>query len=133
MIIVDTSVWIDYFNGIDNAHTDLLDQKLDNDLVAIGDLILVEILQGFKNDKDYKLAKKTLMLLEQHEFLGTKNAIKAAENFRSLRKKGITIRKTNDVLIASYCISNKIPLLFNDRDFEPFIKNLKLISARSKI
>ena len=133
MIIVDTSVWIDYFNGIDNAHTDLLDQKLDNDLVAIGDLILVEILQGFKNDKDYKLAKKTLMLLEQHEFLGTENAIKAAENFRSLRKKGITIRKTNDVLIASYCISNKIPLLFNDRDFEPFIKNLKLISARSKI
>jgi hypothetical protein len=132
MIVADTGVWIDYFNGIDNTHTDLLDQKLDDDLVAIGDLILVKILQGFKNDKEYKLAKKTLLLLEQRDLLGNENALIAADNYRILRKKGISIRKTNDVMIASYCITHKLPLLFNGKDFQPFAQHLKLISALSK-
>ena len=132
MIVADTSVWIDYFNGIDNTHTDLLDQKLDDDLVAIGDLILVEILQGFKNDKEYKLAKKTLLLLEQRDLLGNENALIAADNYRILRKKGVSIRKANDVIIASYCITHKLPLLFNDKHFEPIAQHLKLISALSK-
>ena len=122
MIIADTSVWIDYFKGINNAKTNLLDEKLDNDLVAIGDLILLEVFQGFKYDKDYNIAKKTLLLLQQHQFLNNKLALKASENYRKLRKKGITIRKTNDVIIASYCIENKLPLLFSDKDFpEPFM------------
>ena len=129
MIIADTSVWIDYFNGDENKYTDLLDQKLEKDLVVIGDLILLEILQGFKNDREYKIAKKTLLLLEQCEFLGKDNALIAADNFRKLRKKGITIRKTNDVIIASYCISNRIPLLFSDKDFQPFVQHLRLIDV----
>ncbi len=129
MIVADTSVWIDYFQGKSSPETDLLDEILENDLVAIGDLIMLEILQGFKLDKDYNLAKKTLLLLEQREFLGNELALKAAENYRKLRKKGITIRKTNDVIIASYCIENKLPLLFSDRDFLPFVEHLGLISA----
>lgn len=129
MIVADTSVWIDYFKGKACPETDLLDEKLENDLVAIGDLILLEILQGFKSDKDYNLAKKTLLLLEQREFLSNELALKAAGNYRKLRKKGITIRKTNDVIIASYCIENKLPLLFSDRDFLPFVEHLGLISA----
>ena len=129
MIIADTSVWIDYFNGNDNKYTDFLDQKLEKDLVVIGDLILLEILQGFKNDREYKIAKETLLLLKYCEFLGLDNALIAADNFRKLRKKGITIRKTNDVIIASYCISNRIPLLFSDKDFRPFTQHLTLIDA----
>jgi len=132
MIIADTSIWIDYFNGIDSAHTDFLDNKLNDDLVAVGDLTLLEILQGFKKQKDYDLAKETLLLLHQHDFLGKANALAAADNFRILRKKGITIRKTNDVIIASYCINNKISLLYNDKDFLPFSQYLKLIPALSE-
>ena len=129
MIIADTSVWIDYFKGIDRPETVLLDEKLDSDLVAIGDLILLEILQGFKSDKDYKLAKNNLLLLEQYNFLNGDLALKASDNYRKLRKKGITITKTNDVIIASYCIEHKIPLLFSDRDFKPFVEHLNLIPA----
>lgn len=129
MIIADTSVWIEYFNGNVCPETDLLDEQLQSDLVAIGDLILLEILQGFRNDKDYTLAKKTLLLLEQKEFLNSDLALKAAENYRKLRKKGITIRKTNDVIIASYCIENKVPLLFSDKDFQPFVDYLGLLPA----
>ena len=133
MIIADTSIWIDYFNGVESAYTDFLDNKLNDDLVAVGDLILLEILQGFKKQREYDLAKETLLLLHQHDFLGKDNALTAADNFRILRKKGITIRKTNDVVIASYCISNKIPLLYNDKDFLPFSQHLNLIPALSKI
>ena len=129
MIIADTSVWVDYFRGKYSPETEFLDQQLNNDLVAIGDLILLEILQGFKSDRAYNLARKTLLLLEQHDFLGKAPALRAAENYRKLRKKGITIRKTNDVIIASYCIENKLPLLFSDRDFLPFAKHLGLAPA----
>lgn len=129
MIIADTSVWVDYFRGKYSPETEFLDQQLNNDLVAIGDLILLEILQGFKLDRTYNLARKTLLLLEQHDFLGKAPALRAAENYRKLRKKGITIRKTNDVIIASYCIENKLPLLFSDRDFLPFARHLGLAPA----
>ena len=126
MILVDTSVWIDYFNGIDNKHTGALDSALEEGTVAIGDLILLEILQGFKNDKDYKRAKKLLGTLDQYEMFGHSMALKCAENYRALRKKGITIRKTTDVIIAAFCLENHLPLLFSDRDFVPFVKNLEL-------
>ncbi|HCH24916.1 MAG TPA: VapC toxin family PIN domain ribonuclease [Oceanospirillaceae bacterium] len=129
MIVADTSVWIDYFKGQISPATDLLDEQLDTSLVVIGDLILLEILQGFKVDKDYKLAKAMLLLLEQRAFLGSELALIAAENYRQLRKKGITIRKTNDVIIASYCIEHNLPLLFSDRDFLPFVEHLDLRCA----
>ncbi len=129
MILVDTGVWIDYFNGTDNVYTDILDTALIKGTVVIGDLIFLEILQGFKKDKDYKEAKSKLELLDKYELLGNKMIEKYADNYRFLRKKGITIRKTNDVIIASFCIENELPLLFFDRDFKPFVKHLDLISA----
>ncbi len=129
MILVDSSVWIDYFNGISNVATDKLDETLGFEEVAIGDLILTEVLQGFRNDNDFKIAKNMLTSLTIFELLGVDVAIKSANNFRMLRKNGITIRKTADVIIATYCIENKIPLLFTDKDFVPFVDNLRLHSA----
>jgi predicted nucleic acid-binding protein len=126
MIIVDTSVWIDYFNGNINKETDFLDTALDKEEVAIGDLIFLEILQGFRADKDYKQAKNMLLTLEQYEMFGHLMVDNCASNYRSLRKKGITIRKTADVIIATFCIEKQIPLLFSDRDFLPFVEHLKL-------
>jgi len=126
VILVDTSVWIDYFNGTDNQYTDALDSALEEGTVAIGDLIFLEILQGFKNDRDFNRAKATLDSLYQYEMFGHSMALKSAENYRALRKKGITIRKTADVIIATFCIENQIPLLFSDRDFIPFAEYLGL-------
>ena len=132
MILVDTSVWINYFNGKDDMETDALDAALTNESVAIGDIILLEILQGFRNDNDYKKAKETLATLDQYELFGHTMVSKCADNYRTLRKKGITIRKTTDIIIATFCIENKLPLLFSDRDFAPFVKHLRLTSALNK-
>jgi predicted nucleic acid-binding protein len=129
MILVDSSVWIDFFNGTACAETDKLNEILGLEEVVIGDLILAEVLQGFRSDTDYKAAKNVLTSLTVHDLLGKELAIKSANNFRKLRKKGITIRKTADVIIATYCIENKIPLLFTDKDFIPFVNNLRLKSA----
>ena len=129
MILVDTSIWIDYFNGIDKKETNILDIALIDGTVAIGDMIVMEILQGFRNDQDYIKAKKSLATLEQYEMFGQSMVIKCADNYRALRKRGITIRKTADVIIASFCIDKKIPLLFSDRDFMPFVKHLNLLSV----
>ena len=129
MILVDSSVWIDFFNGTNNDETDKLNEILGLEEVVTGDLILAEVLQGFKSDKDYKIAKEILTSLTVHDLIGKQLAIKSADNFRKLRKKGITIRKTTDVIIATYCIENKIPLLFTDKDFVPFVENLRLKSA----
>ena len=129
MILVDSSVWIDFFNGTENTETDKLNEVLGLEEVVIGDLILVEVLQGFRSDTDYKAAKNVLTSLTVHDLLGKELAIKSANNFRKLRKKGTTIRKTADVIIATYCIENKIPLLFTDKDFTPFVKHLRLRSV----
>ena len=129
MILVDSSVWIDFFNGTENAETDKLNEVLGLEEVVIGDLILAEVLQGFRSDKDFKVAKDVLTSLTVHDLIGKELAIKSANNFRKLRKKGIPIRKTADVIIATYCIENKIPLLFTDKDFVPFVDNLRLKSA----
>ena len=129
MILVDSSVWIDYFNGVDNKQTDLLHGTLGIRPVAIGDLILTEVLQGFRADNDYKNAKLLFDDLVFFDLVGKDMAIKSAENFRTLRKKGITIRKPTDVIIASFCIERKLPLLFSDKDFKPFAKHLGLIAA----
>ena len=129
MILVDSSVWIDYFNGVDNKQTDTLNDVLGLKPIAIGDLILTEVLQGFKNDKDHKSAKLLLEDLIIFDLVGKDIAIKSADNFRFLRKKGITIRKPVDVIIATFCIDRKLPLLFIDRDFKPFVKHLGLSVA----
>lgn len=126
MIIVDSSVWIDYFNGRDTPKTDKLDELLGIELLGIGDIILTEVLQGFRADKDYRTAKTVLTSLTVFDMLGTENAIKSADNFRALRKQGITIRKTNDVIIATFCLENNHSLLFSDKDFLPFVQYLGL-------
>ncbi len=127
--MVDSSVWIDYFIGVKNKQTNTLDESLGLKPVAIGDLILTEVLQGFRHDGDYKAAKKLFEDLTVFEMLGKDMAIKSAENFRTLRKKGVTVRKTADVIIASFCIDQKLPLLFSDKDFRPFVKHLGLIEV----
>ncbi|POP51736.1 type II toxin-antitoxin system VapC family toxin [Zhongshania marina] len=129
MILVDSSVWIDYFSGLDSPEADKLDNILGIRPVAIGDLILTEVLQGFRSDKDYKAARRVFEDVTIFDMLGEKMAIKSAENFRTLRKKGITVRKTADVIIATFCIDQKLPLLFSDKDFKPFVKHLGLIEA----
>ena len=132
MILVDTSVWIDYLNGKESLLTNFMDKALIDGLVAIGDLILLEILQGIKAEGDYNKTRTALTTLEQYEMFGHNMVEKCAENFHFLRKKGITIRKTNDVIIATFCIENNFPLLFSDRDFIPFVDHLELIPVSLK-
>jgi len=129
MIIVDSSVWIDYFCGNECPQTDRLDELLGVKPVAVGDLILAEVLQGFKSDKDFNIAKQLFEDVAIFEMLGEERAVKSAENFRYLRTKGITIRKTADVIIATFCIEQRLPLLFADKDFRPFVEHLGLIEA----
>jgi predicted nucleic acid-binding protein len=129
LIFVDSSVWIDYFNGRDSAETDCLDKLLGKELIATGDLVLVEVLQGFKRDRDYSTARELLTSLEVFTLGGQEMAIKSADNFRLLRKRGITVRKTIDVLIATFCIEKNLALLHSDKDFEPFNEYLKLDNA----
>jgi len=126
MILVDTSVWIDYFNGEVTGQTDTLDALLGTESLGIGDLILAEVLQGFRLDRDFRRAKELLTSLSLFEMLGVENAVRSAENYRVLRKRGITIRKTADVIIASFCIVEDHALLFSDRDFVPFVEELGL-------
>ncbi|MEL6441327.1 MAG: PIN domain nuclease [Cyanobacteria bacterium J06621_8] len=129
MIMVDSSVWIDYFNGRDTSETQKLDSLLGIEPIAIGDIIFTEVFQGFKNDEDYRIAKSLFNSLTIFDLLGKTMALKSADNYRLLRKRGITIRKTADVIIASYCIENDLPLLFSDKDFNPFVKHLRLVTA----
>lgn len=126
MIVVDTSVWIDYVNGVHTAQTDILDKELQESRVVTGDVIMVEFLQGFRDNKQFKTARMLMNSLEYYDFVGKEMAIKAAENFRLLRKKGITVRKTIDVLIATFCIEHGFELLHNDGDFEPMKEILGL-------
>lgn len=131
MILTDSSVWVDYFNGTKSRETDFLDVTLGSEPVAIGDLILTEVLQGFRGDTDYNLAKTLLLGLTVFDLLGPELAIKAADNYRALRRRGITIRKTADCIIATFCIERRLPLLYADRDFDPFVRSLGLTSALS--
>lgn len=126
MILVDSSVWIDYFNGVDNAPADKLDGLLSQEPLAIGDLILTEVLQGFSDDRAFNEVRRTLTALTVIELGGQDVAIQAARNFRVLRRFGVTVRKTIDTIIATRCIENRHHLLHNDRDFEPFVKHLGL-------
>ena len=106
-------------NGVITPQTDILDRELQEDRVITGDLIITEFLQGFRNDKQFKVAKEVMDSLQYYDFVGRKTAIKAAQNFRMLRKKGVTIRKTIDVLIATFCLEHGFELLHNDKDYDP--------------
>ena len=129
MTLVDSSTWIEYFTGKSTPAANRLDQLLGNDLVAIGDVMLAEVLQGFRADSDYRQARALLLSLNVLDILDTEIALKSAANFRALRKRGITVRKTIDAIIATYCIENGLPLLHSDKDFEPFQKHLGLKHA----
>jgi predicted nucleic acid-binding protein len=126
LILVDSSVWIDYFNGTLTAQTEKLDSLLGSELLAIGDLILTEVLQGFADERDFNQARRMLTSLTVVELGGQKIAIQAAKNFRALRGRGITVRKTIDTVIATRCIESGYALLHNDKDFDPFVKHLGL-------
>ena len=126
MILVDSSVWIDYFNGKRSWQTDLLDNYLSNVPIIMGDLILTEVLQGFNSDKDYEAAKAFLGALPFRQMGGYNVAIQSSQNCRRLRKAGITVRKTIDVIIATYCIIDGLTLLHDDRDFDPISANFPL-------
>jgi predicted nucleic acid-binding protein len=129
VIVVDSSVWIDYFRGTSTRESDKLNSLLGTEPVAIGDLILTEVLQGFSAERDFDQARKLLTSLEVVALAGEYIAIKAAKNFRTLRAAGITVRKTIDTIIATHCIENNYALLFSDRDFEPFVRHLGLRSV----
>lgn len=126
MIIVDSSVWIDYFNGVPTWQTDLLDSYLSKVPVAIGDLILTEVLQGFRSNKDYETARTFLSELPFYQMGGYHVAVQSAQHYRLLRKAGITVRKTMDILIATFCIMEGFTLLHDDRDFDPMVLHFSL-------
>jgi len=129
VILVDSSVWIDYFRGVSTAQSDRLDQLLGVEPLAVGDLILTEVLQGFTRQRDFDQALELLSGLTLVEIGGEDIAVQAARNFRALRALGVTARKTIDTLIATRCIEGAYPLLFSDRDFEPFVEHLGLVSG----
>ena len=131
MILVDSSVWIDYFRGIRSSQTDRLHALLGNEPIATGDLVLVEVLQGFGSAQDFNQAGKLLTSLPIIGLVGGDIAIQAADNFRKLRPLGIAVRKTIDTLIATSCIEKGLALLYSDKDFDPFVEHLGLQSAMS--
>ncbi len=129
MILVDSSVWIDYFRGQKTPQSDRLDALLAAEPLGTGDVVLTEILQGFTSQRDFDEALRVLGSLTIIEIGGRDTAIQAARNFRILRGKGVTARKTIDTLIATRCIEDGHSLLYSDRDFDPFVEHLGLTSA----
>jgi hypothetical protein len=126
MILVDSSVWIDFFRGTATPQVELLDALLGTEPLAIGDLILAEVLQGFHSDRDFNQARQLLLSFALVNIVDTQTAIQAAKNCRALRAKGVTVRKTIDNLIATCCIQKGHILLHCDRDFDPFATHLGL-------
>jgi Predicted nucleic acid-binding protein, contains PIN domain len=132
MIVADTSVWIDYFNGNEGEHVQVLDYELLHNRIVIGDLIIAELLQGFRDEKQYRIVKKLICELQYYDLCGTEIAYRTADNYRLLRRKGITIRKTIDMIIGTFCIENRFELIHNDRDFDPIEQYLGL-KVKSKL
>lgn len=130
MILVDSSVWIDYFNDRKTVKTDWLDFALGFEPIILGDLIFAEVLQGFQNETDLTLAQSFFSDFPCMEMVGQTMALKSAKNYRYLRKKGVTVRKTIDVMIGTFCIYHRVTLLHDDRDFDPLEKYLHLKTLR---
>lgn len=126
MLIVDSTVWVDYFNGLKNQQTEYLHQMVDKTPILMGDLILAEVLQGFRDDRDFETARRIFGKFLQVEMVNPDLAVQSARNYRLLRHKGITVRKTIDSLIATYCIENEHELLHNDSDFDGYEDHLGL-------
>jgi hypothetical protein len=129
VILVDSSVWVDYFRGVVTPQAERLDALLGAEPIATGDLILAEVLQGFVSDREFDHARRLLTSLVVVELAGQRIAVQAARNFRALRARGITSRKTIDTVIATRCIESRLALLYSDRDFDPFVEHLGLRSA----
>ena len=129
MIVVDSSVWIDFFNGVSTPEVEQLDRLLGLTPLVVGDLILVEVVQGFRHERDVATARRLFHSMALLPMLGVHNAWKTAENYRKLRSKGITVRKTIDGIIATACMEAQLPLLFSDRDFLPYVHYLGLEAA----
>ncbi len=126
MLVVDSTVWIDYFNGAEAPQTDYLDAALEQAPILVGDLILAEVLQGFRKDADFEKVRRALGKFMQANMVGTELALQAARNYRYLRGKGATVRKTIDSLIATFCIENDHELLHNDSDYDAYEQHLGL-------
>jgi predicted nucleic acid-binding protein len=133
VILVDSSVWIDYLRGTASPQAEKLDTLLGTVPLAIGDLILTEVLQGCATDREFNAVKRTLSSLHTVNLGGLELAIEAAKNFRKLRALGFTVRKTIDTVIATRCIMDGMELLHSDRDFDPFEKHLGLRCVRCEI
>ena len=127
MILVDSSVWIDYFRDVATPQSDRLDSLLGVEPLAIGDLILAEVLQGCSSERDFNEVRKSLDAFTHVELGGKDIAIQAAKNFRALRELGVTVRKTIDTIIATRCIESGYRLLHSDRDFDAFETHLGLL------
>lgn len=132
MILVDSSVWIDYFRSADTPQVALLDSLLGRSPLAVGDLIAAEVLQGIRDDRELKLAKQALEAFDHIDLVDYDIAVKASANYRTLRAMGITVRKTIDTLIATRCIEDGLTLLHADKDFLPFVEHLGLKVAYSE-
>ena len=126
MVIVDTTVWVDYFKGVENPETDWLNTELDRQRLGLTDIILCEVLQGVRDDVVAKEVERRLVTLEVFNTGGVALALEAARNDRALRSRGHTVRKTIDCLIATFCLREHHLLLHRDRDFDPFEKFLDL-------
>lgn len=129
MIFVDSSVWIDYLRGAPTAQAERLDVLMGSESLATGDLVMAEVLQGIADEEKFLTTLEMFDTLMIVELGGRTNAIAGARNFQRLRAKGITIRKTIDTLIATRCIADGHALLYADRDFDPFVAHLGLVSA----
>ena len=126
MVIVDTTVWVDYFQGVKNPETNWLNAELDRQRLGLTDIILCEVLQGVRDDVVAKQVERRLLTLEVFDAGGVELARAAARNYRALRSRGHTVRKTIDCLIATFCLRGRHSLLHHDRDFDPFEKFLEL-------
>lgn len=126
MVIIDTTVWVDYFRGIQTPEADWLNLELDRQPLGLGDLILCEVLQGIRDENRAEAVRRQLLNLEVVEMGGVAVAVAAARNYRFLRARGKTVRKTIDCLIATACLLNGNSLLHCDRDFDPFEEILGL-------
>jgi len=126
VVIVDTTVWIDYFQGVKNPETEWLNRELDRQRLGLTDIILCEVLQGVRDDVVAKEVERRLLNLEVFDTGGVAVAREAARNYRALRSRGHTVRKTIDCLIATFCLRGQHSLLHRDRDFDPFEKFLEL-------
>ncbi len=132
MILVDSSVWIDYFRSADTPQVALLESSFGRTRIAVGDLIAAEVLQGVRDDKQFKSVRKVFDTFTRLDLCGYDLALKASENHRVLQSKGITVRKTMDTLIATRCIEDGLTVLHSDRDFAPFAEHLGLREACSE-